>query len=232
MSADLRRWLSIAAVCVVLPASGGLSGCSGKDADTGKTEAGSQSQTAEKPKTPTTGTAGRLPTLVDYLKQNNISETGVQGNDPNAPVVQFPSLPGWQPVGQAKPEGAYSALIATDPALGAQKPSIIVNYSRLGGDADPAELLKLAPNEVRNLPEFDGSDVEVGKLSGYDTASIIGSFVRDGVKRVVYQETIAIPGKDGLYVMQLNGDGLIEHATVLAQVFDALNSQGTIKQPA
>lgn len=238
MSAGPRRWLSIAAVCVVLPASGSLVGCSKDSSDTagqGASQQNSQSQqTSEKPKTPTSGTAGKLPTLAEYIQQNNITETEVMPNDPNAPEVKLPALPGWQPAGAATPKGAYGALIGVDPALGDQKPSITVTYSKLGGDPDPAELLKLAPNEVRNLPGFDGSDAVPGKISGYDSTSIIGSFDRngDGNKRVAFQETVAIPSKDGLYVMQINADGVMAQVPVLMQVFDAINAKGTIKQPA
>ena len=72
MSAGRPRWLPIAAVCLTLTL-GAAVGCS--RTATESTDTGSQSQAAEKPdkpKTPTAGTDGRMPTIADYLKQNKI----------------------------------------------------------------------------------------------------------------------------------------------------------------
>lgn len=233
MSAVRRRWLPIAAVCLTLPfASGGLAGCS-RGSDTATKDSGSQAQASEsaseKPKTPTTGTAGKLPTVADYIKQNEISETPVK-DDPDAPNVAMPAVMGWQDAGDATPEEAYTAIVNTDPAFEADPPSIVVVFSKLGSNADPAEILNLAPNELKNLAQFDDNKTspETFQLSGYDAVRYAGSYLRDGETRLIAQETVTIPAENGLYVMQINGDAATSQVQALTLAFNGINEQGTI----
>ncbi len=230
MSAFRRRWLPIAAVCLTLPiASTGLSGCS-KNADTAAKDGASQSQAPEKPKTPTTGTAGRQPTVADYIKQNEISETPVKQDDPDAPAITMPAVMGWEDAGENTPPDAYAAIINVDPAFEADPPSVVLVFSKLGSNADPAEILKLAPNELKNLAEFNDSKTapENFKLAGYDAVRYGGTYLRDGNTRLIAQETVTIPGKDGLYVMQINGDGAPSQVQALTLALNGINEQGTI----
>ena len=102
-------------------------------------------------------------------------------------------------------------------------------FSKLEG-ADPAEILKLAPNEIRNLPEFNGDDeAKRAKLAGFDSVQIGGTYVRDGVTRLIGQKTVAIPGKDGLYVLQINADALKDQVVLLVTATDAMDRLATIK---
>ena len=39
--------------------------------------------------------------------------------------------------------------------------------------------------------------------------------VQDGVTKIVAQKTVVIPGADGLYVLQLNADGLENQADIV-----------------
>lgn len=231
MSDGLRSRLSAAAVCVaVIAAPGSLAACSKKESDTAK-DTQSQSQTSEQPKKPTTGTAGKLPTISDYIKQNNISETPVQVGDPTAPKVTIPAVLGWQDAGESTPPDAFAAMVNTDPNLGEDPPSVVILMSRLGNNADPAEILNLAPNELANLPQFDngGSDPENVKLAGFDAVRAGGTYLRDGATRLIAQETVVIPGKDGLYVMQLNADGSGGQVQALGVALDAIDKGATIE---
>ena len=230
MSTGRRSSHWIAALCVAAAAmSGGLSACS-KDA--GEPGQQSQSQNADtppaKPSKPVTGAAGQLPTLGDYIKQNNITETPAKPDDPEVPKVELPMPPGWVYAGDDTPSYAYQAIIGADPALQPDPPTLVVVLSKLTGDVDPAQILALAPNELRNLPDFNGSDALPGRLSDYDDVSISGTYTRDGAPRVIEQTTAVIPVKDGLYVLQLNVDGVIAHTEVLMQVVDDNSRQAKI----
>ncbi len=221
------RW--IAGVCVALTAvSAPVAGCS-KDGSDAKQSAPSQS--SEKPNTPTTGTNGRPPTLSDYIKQNGITEAQVRPGDRGIPEVTLPMLPGWKDLGRATPPYAYAAVIDADPAFNADPPSVVAVMSKLTGPVDSAQILLLAPNEVKNLPEFKGADPRPSKLANFDAAQISGTYVRDGKTRLIAQKTVVIPAGDALFVLQLNADGLKEQVGVLMQATEAIDRQATIKAP-
>jgi len=227
MSFGRRRVRWIAAVCVSLAAvSGPVAGCSKDGSDT---KQAASSPSSVKPTIPTTGANGRQPTLGDYIKQNGITEAQVKPGEPGIPVVSLPMGPGWQDLGQAKPAYAFAAIVNTDPAFKADPPSIVGVMSKLTGAVDPAQVLALAPNEVRNLPGFDGSEPKPGKLSNFDSTQIGGTYVRDGKPRLIAQKTVVIPSGDAFYVLQLNADGLKEQAEALVQATEAIDNQATIE---
>ena len=216
------RW--IAAVCVALTASAPVAGCSKDGSDT-------KQSAASQPTIPATRTDGRQPTLSDYIKQNGITESQVQPGQAGIPDVSLPMGPGWKDVGIAKPAYAYAAIIDTDPAFKADPPSIVGLMSKLTGPVDPAQILELAPNEIRNLPNFQGSEPQSGRLSNFDSAQIAGTYVRGGKTRLIAQKTVVIPSGDAFYVLQLNADGLQEQALALIQATEAIDNQATIKVP-
>lgn len=225
----VSRWKArgLATMCVALTAASvALAGCSRDDAQT--TQPG-QSQAADKPKAPTTGTNGREPTLGDYIQQSGITESQVQPGQPGTPDITLPMLPGWVDAGAAKPAYAYGTIIDGNPAFKSDPPSIVAVLSKLTGPVDPGEILKLAPNEIRNLPQFKGSDPRPGKLANFESAQISGTYVRDGQTRLIAQKTVVIPMGDALFVLQLNADGLKEQAESLMQATEAIDSQATIK---
>lgn len=224
MSAGRRSSLWIASLCVAATAiTGGVSACSKNDSESGQQ---SQSQAGDKPsKTPSkpvTGTAGKLPTLGDYITQNNITETPAKHDDPEVPQIEMPVPPGWADAGPATPDYAYNAIVGVDPALQPDPPTIVVVLSKLTGNVDPAQILEIAPNELRNLPDFSGSDPEPGKVSNFDAVAIIGKYTRDGQKRVIEQVTVVIPGKEALWVMQVNADGVYEQTPVIEEIAGGL----------
>ena len=87
----------------------------------------------------------------------------------------------------------------------------------------------MAPNEVRNLPSFNGPEPKPGKLSNFDSTQIGGTYVRDGKPRLIAQKTVVIPSGDAFYVLQLNADGLKEQAEALSLATEAIDNQATIK---
>ncbi|TFV61071.1 hypothetical protein E4P42_02540 [Mycobacterium sp. PS03-16] len=148
-------------------------------------------------------------TIVDYIRDNGIQETPVKPGDPGAPTIELPPPPGWADAGDRAPAWAYTAFLFTDPAMAQDPPTIIALMSKLTGDVDPAKILEFAPGEIKNLPGYQNlGDGEQTQMSGFDAVQIGGAYTRDGVTRMIAQKTVVIPGADGLYVLQINADGL------------------------
>lgn len=189
-----------------------LVGCGDKTVSGTATEATGSSETSAVPtETKTedtrTPTAGHQYTIVDYIRDNNITETPVHKGDPGTPAVDLPIPDGWVDATSSAPEWAWSAMISSDPAFAADPPSIIALMSKLAGDVDPAKILEYAPNEIRNLPGYQNQgDGSAGQLSGFDSYQIGGTYVKDGATRLIAQKTVVIPGNDALFVLQLNAD--------------------------
>ena len=92
--------------------------------------------------------------------------------------------------------------------MAADPPSIIALMSKLTGNVDAAKIMEYAPGELKNLPGFDGGEGNTSTLGGFDAYQIGGSYAKEGVKRMIAQKTVVIPGQDGVFVLQLNADGL------------------------
>ena len=168
-------------------------------------------------------------TIVDYLRDNNIVETPVHRGDPGTPALNLPIPPGWEDAGESTPEWAWGAIVSTDPAFVADPPSVIALMSKLTGNVDPAKILEYAPNEIRNLPGYENQgDGSSSTLGGFDAFQIGGVYVKDGAKRVIAQKTVVIPGQDGLYVLQLNADGLEDQMMALLDATSVIDEQTTI----
>ncbi len=144
------------------------------------------------------------------------------------PKIALPMPPGWADAGAATPSYAYNAIVGVDPVLQPDPPTVIVVLSKLTGDVNPAQILELAPNELLNLPDFDGSEPQPGKISGFDDVAIAGKYTRNGQARTIAQITTVIPAKDGVYVLQINVEGTYEQTEVVIQVVDTIAKKATI----
>lgn len=187
-----------------------------------------ESSASEAPTTPGEA-AGPAMTIPDYIKENNITETPVKRGDPGAPTIDLPFPKGWEDLGAKTPEWAYGGIVYTaDPAL-QDPPTIVAIVSKLSGNVDPAKILEYAPNELQTLEKFDGPKTgQPSKLGGFDATQVGGTYVRDGVNRLIAQKTVVIPGQDGLYVLQLNADGTEDQAMPLMDATSAIDEQTTI----
>jgi hypothetical protein len=220
--------IAIAAVALGI----GLSGC-GSDT---KTEPSTSKATSSESKTttkaaPTTTAAASGPnkTIVDYIKENNIVETPVHRGDPGSPTIDLPFPPGWEDAGNRTPDWAYGAILFSDPAMAQDPPTIIALVSKLTGNVDPAKVLEYAPGEIKNLPAYDGAqEGSSSTLSGFDATQIGGTYTKEGVKRVIAQKTVVVPGKDGLYVLQLNADGTEDQMGPLMDATSVIDEQTKI----
>jgi Probable lipoprotein LpqN len=220
--------IAVAAVTLGLA----LAGC-GSDTQTAattpaETTTEATSTTSGAPTTPAQA-SGRSYTIVDYIRDNGIAETPIHRGDPGTPTVNLPVPPGWEDAGPRTPNWAWSAMVSTDRAMAHDRPTIIALMSKLTGNVDPAKILEFAPGEIKNLPGYehqgDGSESTLG---GFDAYQIGGTYMKDGVKRVIAQKTVVIPGQDGLYVLQLNADGLENQLGPLMDATAVIDEQTTI----
>ncbi|GAT00485.1 MULTISPECIES: LpqN/LpqT family lipoprotein [Mycolicibacterium] len=226
---------AIAVTVVVLGVA--LAGCGSKTVSGTATEATGTDGTSETSSAPTktkaegtgTPTAGHQYTIVDYIRDNNITETPVHRGDPGTPTLDLPIPEGWTDATSSAPEWAWGAIVSTDPAFEADPPSIIALMSKLTGDVDPAKILEYAPNEIRNLPGYENQgDGSAGQLSGFDAYQIGGTYVKDGATRLIAQKTVVIPGSDGLFVLQFNADGTEDQMGPLMDATSAIDDQTVI----
>lgn len=215
----------------VLSLSVALVGCSKTET---KTETKTSTSTSTSTSTTTTSAsptqaAGPNQTIQDYLKENNIQETAVHRGDPGSPNIDLPFPPDWSDAGPKTPEWAYGAIVFDKPEDPADPPSIIALVSKLVGNVDPAKILELAPNELKNLPQFEAlGDGSKTTLSGFDAFQFGGNYVKDGKKRIIAQKTVVIPGSDGLYVLQMNADALDGQEGALMDATSVIDDKTTI----
>jgi hypothetical protein len=108
-------------------------------------------------------------------------------------------------------------------------PSVIALVSKLTGNVDPAKILQYAPGEIKNLPGYDGAaEGTPSTLGGFDATQIGGTYTKHGVKRAIAQKTVVIPGRNGLYVLQLNADGTEDQMGALMDATNVIDKQTTI----
>jgi hypothetical protein len=230
MTRSLRAGvIAIAAIAIGI----GLSGCGSdtkSEPTTSKETSAEASATTSKAAPSTSAQAsGPNKTIVDYIKENGITETPVHRGDPGSPTIDLPFPTGWEDAGNRTPKWAYGAILFTDPAMAQDPPTIIALVSKLTGNVDPAKVLELAPGEIKNLPGYEGAEAgSPSTLGGFDATQIGGTYTKDGVKRMIAQKTVVIPGQDGLFVLQLNADGTEDQAMPLMDATAAIDEQTTI----
>jgi hypothetical protein len=225
---------AVAAAVAVL-----LSGC-GSDTKTAPSTSSSASKTSStstkaapssKPKVAPRDedATGPNPTIASYIAENRIQEAPVKRGDPGSPTIDLPVPDGWEPAGEDTPEWAYGAIIYTGPEAGDYTPSIVALVSKLTGNVDPQKIIDLAPGELNNLsgwkPMNEGAASTLGEYPAYQLG---GTWTQDGQTKVVAQKTVVIPGSDGLYVLQLNADGLEDQKELIGAATDVIDSGTTI----
>ena len=207
---DPMKTMTVIAAGSALALSLTLAGCGAdKKAETSSSAPTSASTTAtstniampsERPKL-----EGANKTINDYIVENKIAETPFKPDEPGTPNFDFPFPPDWSPAGDKTPAWAYGAIVYDKPQDAADPPTIIAIASKLTGNIDAAKVLEYAPGAIQNLPEYQ-SVYEPNKttLGGFEAIQSAGTFVEEGKKRVVAQKTVVVPGKDALFVLQLN----------------------------
>jgi hypothetical protein len=239
LTAPLRAGgIAVAAAALAISLTGCGSGNKSQDTSTAKaTESSATTTTTTSAKKgiqdqpSPTAAAGPNYTIVDYIRDNNLVQTAIHRGDPGTPTLNLPVPPGWSETGDRTPDWAWGAIVSDDPEFAADPPSVIALMSRLTGNVDPAKILEYAPNEIKNLPGYEaesGGSGSSSTLGGFQAYQFGGSYVRDGAKRVIAQKTVVIPGQDGLYVLQLNADGLDDQLGALLDATSVIDEQTTI----
>ena len=172
---------------------------------------------------------GPNPTIVDYIVANGIQETPISRSDSGAPRINLPFPEGWRDAGPDAPEWAYGAILYDGPEAREYTPSIVALLSRLTGDVDPQAILDHAPGELTNLPGWSPlTNGRESSLSGFPAFQLGGTWVQDGVEKIVAQKTVVIPWSDGIYVLQLNADGLESQMDVVGAATNIIDDQTVI----
>ena len=172
-------------------------------------------------------------TLHKYIVDNDISEYPFRPEEPDTPKVDFPMPPDWSDAGDQTPEWAYGA-IKYDKAVDPDDPPVVIAIaSKLTGDVDPEKILEYAPGQLNELPEFTPiGEPEKDSLGGFEAIDYAGTYVWEGKKRIVGQQTIVVPGKDAVYVLQLNGDALDGQQDVVLDAAKVIAEKTTITVPS
>ncbi len=225
-----------------------LSGC-GSDTKTAtssseKTTASSSEKTStSKSETPTKkpkvaprdeDATGPNETIAGYIKANNIQETPpVHRGDPGSPTIDLPLPEGWKSAGtDTPPDWAYGAIVYTGPPEAAEytPPSVVAIVSKLTGNVDPPQkILDLAPGELQNLAGYEPlNEGAASTLGEYPAFQLGGTWSRTARRRSSRRRRSSSPGSDGLYVLQLNADGLEDQVDIVGAATDAIDSGTTI----
>jgi hypothetical protein len=172
-------------------------------------------------------------TLHQYIVDNNLAEVPFKKDDPGTPKIDFPFPPDWSPAGDRTPDWAYGAIVydkAPDPN---NPPFMYAIASKLTGNVDPQKILEYAPGQLNELPEFKPREApQRDKVGGYDAIDYVGTYVWEGQARAVGQQTIVIPGKDGLFVLQLNGEAPKGQEQAVIDAANLIRKQTKITLPA
>lgn len=181
------------------------------------------------PREEVTDGSGPNETIASYIQENGIQETPIQRGDPGSPTIDLPFPDGWEDAGADTPEWAYGAIVYTGPEAAEYTPSIVALVSKLTGDVDPQRIIDVAGGELQNLPGYEGwNEGAVSTLGDYPAFQLGGTWVQDGLTKIVAQKTVVIPGSDGLYVLQLNADGIEDQADIVSAATDVIDSETVI----
>lgn len=214
----------------VLTLSLALAGCGSdsKTASSSEASSGASSAATSSSAEETAPAKGTNKTIVDYIKENNITEMAVKRGDAG-PNINVPSPPDWAPKQGGLPAGTYGAIVYAKSAVPTNPPRILALLSRLTGNVDPAEILKYAPGELNNLPGFVANGpVQTAKLSGFDAVQLSGVSTDGDKKGMIAQKTVVIPQGDAIYVLQFNAIADESEAGILGDAMNVIDTQTTI----
>ena len=171
--------------------------------------------------------SGPNETIADYIKNNNIQATTITPGTPGAPTIDLPVPEGWTRI----PEGGdaqYFGIVFNTPTNPDDPPKIIATVEKLTGNVDTDKLLAVAAGEVKNLPGYDGGDAIRATLSGFPASRLNGLYTRNGVPRMVAQNTVVIQSKDGIYLMQIKAESPEADADALRAAAPVIVQKTTI----
>ncbi len=168
-----------------------------------------------------------------YIVDNKIAEVPFRMDEPGTPNIDFPIPPDWTPAGDRTPDWAYGAIVYTKAVDANNPPFMYAIASKLTGAVDPAKILEYAPTQLNELPEFTPiGQPRKDSVGGFEAVDFVGTFVLDGKTRAVGQQTIVIPGKDAVFVLQLNAEAPEGQEQVVIDAAKLINEKTTITLPS
>ncbi len=127
------------------------------------------------------------------------------------------------------PDWAYGAIVYDTPADPNDPPDMYAIASKLTGNVNAADILDDAPAQLQDLTDFKQlAEPTRSTLSGFDAVEYAGTYTNEGTKRFVAQKTVVVPAKDGLFVLQLNGESLEAEQDVVLDATKTIDEQTTI----
>ena len=109
-------------------------------------------------------------------------------------------------------------------------PSIVALLSKLTGNVDPQKIIDLAPGEMNNLPGFEAwNEGATSTLGDVPAFQLGGTWQSEGHDQDHRTEDGSYPAaEDGLYVLQLNADGLEDQADIISAATDVIDNETSI----
>jgi hypothetical protein len=137
---------------------------------------------------------------------------------------------GWAVAPGGTPDWAYGgAIVYTGPEATQDSLRIVALLFKLTGNVDAHKILALTPGELNNLNGFKPINRGAStKLAGHDAYQAAGYWTDNGQTHAAAVKTVAIPGSDGLYVLQVKADGLADQLRILAPATKVIDDQTTI----
>ena len=228
-----RSWLVAAIVVIGVVLVGGLTILAVVQSSKSSNKSTSTSTSTSTATTPAPSTSaqasGPNETIADYIKKNNIQEKTITHGTPGAPTINLPVPEGWTRIPDDA-DARYGGLVFNTPSNPNDPPNIIAIVEKLTGNVDTDKLLAVTPGEVKNLPGYNGDDGQKSTLSGYPAYQLGGSYTKNGVTRMVAQNTVVIQSKDGIYLLQLHAEGPQADADALKSA-TVVVGQGTTITP-
>lgn len=218
---------------IVVALSFGLVGC-GSSTDTA-TSTSTSTDTSTETVTTTTSSppAAADETINEYITKNDIAEVPIKPGEPGTPTFDFPIPPQWSEAGEMTPDWAYGAIVYDNPADPNDPPDMYAIASKLTGNVTAADILEYAPAQLQDLTDFKPlAEPAKSTLSGFDAVEYAGTYTHEGKTRFVAQKTVVVPAKDGLFVLQLNGESLEGEQNVVLDATKTIDEQTTITPPA
>ncbi|MEH3141708.1 MAG: LpqN/LpqT family lipoprotein [Mycobacterium kyogaense] len=219
-----------ALICACAAVMIGVTGCGSENTADSPSPSPSTSAQASAPSSPApAGPSAGAPTIAEYLKQNNITQTMVTRGQPGVPQLNLPIPPGWADVGADTPEDAYGAIYLEAAKQAANPPAIIARMARVNGSADTAKLLEYAPNAVTRAPGWDGPTTGgPSTLGGFDAVQIAGTATLNGAPTFVARKTVVITAPQALYLLALDAQGPLDQQPALMDAMRVIDEQTTI----
>jgi hypothetical protein len=93
----------------------------------------------------------------------------------------------------------------------------------------PWRLVCAVPVSSTGLPPGVGTACSRSSwVCEYPAYQLDGTWTQDGQTKIVAPKTVVVPGSDGLYVVQLNADGLENQAEIVCAATDLIDKQTKI----